>query len=136
MNNDFSTSETVDLAICHACGAEARAHDRFCRRCGVAHLGGHLHESTTPILPEPKTLPLGQRYNTNPLAPVGQCQSVSGSLVQAVVAGVSPNALAYMGNRVMRHLLPALLLLPIWLMILLLSPLDAYVSAKTLTRGF
>ncbi len=132
MNSDFATAETIDLVLCRACGKEAGPHDRFCRRCGTAHLGSNVRQSS---MDESKTLPLEQRFATTVLASVGPYYNVSGLLVGAVVTDVLANAAVYAGNRFTRRLLPALLLLPIWLMILLLSPLNAYASARTLTRG-
>src|SRR2546423_1054331 len=92
MNHDFSTAETLDLLLCRACGAEARTHDRFCRRCGATHLWGKLCQSTTI---EDPALPLGQRYTTARLAPVSPYHGVSGSLVNAIVTGVLANSAVY-----------------------------------------
>jgi hypothetical protein len=58
---------------------------------------------------------------------------VSGPLVEAVVANVASGQLGEQG-RLMRRLMLALISLPIWLMIVLLSPLDAYAAAKNLLR--
>jgi hypothetical protein len=58
---------------------------------------------------------------------------VSGPLVSAVIAGVASGELHDQG-RWMRRAMLALISLPIWLMIVLLSPLDAYAAAKNLLR--
>jgi hypothetical protein len=61
---------------------------------------------------------------------------VSGPLVKALVAGVSGGRSIEPSGRVSRSLVQALVSIPIWLMIVLLSPLDAYVAAKAISREF
>jgi hypothetical protein len=39
-------------------------------------------------------------------------------------------------GRVVRAVVQALVSIPIWLMIVLLSPVDAYVAAKSISREF
>jgi hypothetical protein len=39
-------------------------------------------------------------------------------------------------GRVVRAVIQALVSIPIWLMIVLLSPVDAYVAAKSISREF
>jgi hypothetical protein len=51
-------------------------------------------------------------------------------LVSAVVSGVPANLRQTTGTSVSRRILLTLMAIPIWVMIILLSPLDAYASAK------
>ncbi len=55
---------------------------------------------------------------------------VSGPLVNAVSAGVPTSVSGSRRGSVSKRMLLALMAIPIWLMIILLSPLDAYASAK------
>jgi hypothetical protein len=50
--------------------------------------------------------------------------------MKAVVATVPASASDAPANRVGKRLLLGLMTVPIWVMIILLSPLDAYMSAK------
>jgi hypothetical protein len=58
---------------------------------------------------------------------------VSGRLLAAVVSGVSPR-IAPLHNPLLKWLISALLSIPILLIIVLLSPLDAYAAAKTISK--
>ena len=55
---------------------------------------------------------------------------VSGPLVNAVSAGVPTSAPLSPAGSFSKRMLLALMAIPIWVMIILLSPLDAYASAK------
>ena len=58
---------------------------------------------------------------------------VSGPLVEAVAVGLSGNALRKFQNQFVRQTFSVLLSIPIWLMIILLSPFDAYIAAKNIS---
>src|SRR5215831_14234307 len=109
MNYDPSQTPTRDLRLCGACQSEARPQDRFCRRCG-------------------------SKLDGSPTGDVGsaaqrQFHSVSGALVAAVADGVSSNT-GQIHSPLARRLISALISVPIWLIIILLSPIDAYVTAR------
>jgi hypothetical protein len=59
---------------------------------------------------------------------------VSGSLIGALTNGVSASATDYPLNRGVRRVIAVLISIPIWLIIILLSPLDAYTAAKAVTN--
>jgi hypothetical protein len=56
--------------------------------------------------------------------------------VRALIEGVSGGRATEPGGRVVRSMVQALVSIPIWLMIVLLSPIDAYVAAKSISRQF
>jgi hypothetical protein len=113
-------ARTVAVKACPACSGQLLESDRFCRWCGGAQASDRLAAAhyTTALLVEAKS----NLYHR-----------VSGPLVNAVIAGVASAELSEQG-RWMRRCMLALVSLPIWLMILLLSPLDAYAAAKNLLR--
>jgi len=110
---------TAAVKACTACAGQLLESDRFCRWCGGAQVGVERVAAryTTALLVEAKS----NLYH-----------KVSGPLVDTMIANVAGGQLAEQGW--MRRLLPALVSLPIWLMIVLLSPLDAYAAAKNLLR--
>jgi predicted RNA-binding Zn-ribbon protein involved in translation (DUF1610 family) len=126
--------ETLPLYLCPACGVEARERDRFCRRCGA----NQSERGAAPVVlvaAANAAAPLSQGGSlspqvTSPLAQANTYRRVSGSLVTYLTNGVSANTAAYPINRVARRIIPALISIPIWLLIILLSPLDAYAAAK------
>ena len=128
--------ETVDLKLCQACAFEVRLRDRYCRRCGASQ---NLTASLpTASLTEPELGSGGASYVTAPLAAPSADNDVyhrvSGSLVRAITAGLSSSAAARLDSRYARRAMLALISIPIWLMIILLSPLDAYATARTVIR--
>ena len=58
---------------------------------------------------------------------------VSGPLVEAVAVGIAANALCKFQNQFVKQAFSLLLSIPIWLMIVLLSPFDAYIAAKNIS---
>jgi len=121
---DISKIETRDLRLCEACSAEPREYDKFCRRCGAkldasggtqsAGVDSSSTRATSSLIPD--------RYAL-----------VSVRLVAAAMTGLS-NHIAPLNNRFFKGLISALLSIPIWLIIMLLSPIDAYATAKTISR--
>ncbi|HLG14377.1 MAG TPA: hypothetical protein VJH03_07730 [Blastocatellia bacterium] len=109
--------------------------DKYCRWCGVAQpsTSGEMDEALVPIQPS-------AYYTTSPLQPMslvidaGSGRAVSGPLVKAVIAAVSGPSSARIRGRFLKSAVMALISVPIWLMIVLLSPLDAYAAAKAVSR--
>ena len=126
---DTQLAETVAVKACTACGGGLLERDKFCRWCGSPQ--------THSLRPPSFSL---SPYTTSALdrsvvasRPYGR---VSGPLVQALVAGMSDGRATEPGGRVVRSMVQALVSVPIWLMIVLLSPIDAYVAAKSISRQF
>lgn len=131
-------TETAPLVLCHACGAEARDSDRFCRRCG-AHLVEPERAAIAPVgagylIASSRPSSLTSPYSTSPLTQTVINHRVSGTLLTSITNGVSANLAVYPINRVARRVIIALISIPIWLVIILLSPLDAYFTAKAIAR--
>jgi hypothetical protein len=132
--------ETVDLKLCNACQAEMWERDRFCRRCGVRYSGGVGSAVTKDDWPDSLTI-----ANTGSLRPPRMTASpgeghsyrpFSGPLTKAVAAGVSTGPLTLSYSPLIKKIIMGLITIPIWLIIVLLSPFDAYATAKSVSaRG-
>jgi|SoiMethySBSTD1v2_1073268.scaffolds.fasta_scaffold02169_7 predicted amidophosphoribosyltransferase len=124
MNYDLSQIETRGLRLCGACKAEPREYDIFCRRCGARLDASGATQSAGAAS--------SSSYATSSLS-----QSIyhraSGRLVAAVVTDISHH-IAPLHNRLSQRLISTLLSIPIWLIIMLLSPLDAYAMAKAISK--
>jgi ribosomal protein L40E len=129
-------AETLSVKACRACSAALLERDRFCRLCGTRQPepDAPLDDGrSTELRPQDSkrvqmaTLPIEAEH-------FDIYRSVSGPLVKAVVAGVNANATSQLNNRFLRRAVLALVSLPIWLIILLLSPLDAYAAARSVCR--
>lgn len=129
---------TVTVKACTLCSGGLLEFDRFCRWCGQRQpsfaITSNQLKSGPVIDPASGTL---SPYTTSALeragAKAGLYRRVSGPLVSAVVASVSANSPQVYSRFMKRAILP-LISIPIWLIILLLSPLDAYAAAKNLLR--
>lgn len=113
---------TVDLRLCQACSAEMREHDKFCRRCGVRQPG-----KISP--PQANTVP--PACATSRLQQPDTLRSLSASLLTAVAEGAQVGT-ARLNSRCARGAVSVLIVIPLWLMIVLLSPFDAYATAKAI----
>ncbi|HKP85334.1 MAG TPA: hypothetical protein VJZ26_04510 [Blastocatellia bacterium] len=139
---DAQDSITVAVKACASCGGGLLEYDKFCRWCGVLQPGfatGERANNSASMNPSSRNLSSKglSAYQTSALDQAGASSSlyhrVSGPLVSAVVAGVVAGSTQEQNQFVKRAIL-ALISIPIWLIIVLLSPLDAYVAAKNLLR--
>ena len=128
----YESDKTTTVAIkpCRSCSAGLIDGSKFCRSCGAAQ--------SYSLPPDFRTLDQGgntdpeplSHYATTRLSQLKLYHPVSGPLVNAVVAGVPASAGHSPVGSFSKRMLLALMAVPIWLMIILLSPLDAYASAK------
>jgi len=112
---------TVDLRTCRDCSAEMRDRDKFCRHCGARRTGA--------IAPPPANTTLSA-YATSRLQ-ADTFHSVSASLLNAITAGAQAGT-AQLDSPRLRHAVSVLIAVPLWLIIVLLSPIDAYATAKAI----
>jgi hypothetical protein len=125
--------ETRDLNHCQGCGAAQIDGDKFCRRCGVGQgrgveLSNYNADSGAIAAGAPV-------YATAPLScGAAPRRSYSGPLINIVTQQLSEQTSSFRANRLAMLLISILVAAPLWLMIVLLSPLDAYVAAKDLAK--
>jgi hypothetical protein len=103
--------------------AEVCEHDKFCRRCGVRLSNPSENDSDHFVSSGSNTPQLAQ----------GAYQSMSGALIAAVATGISHNT-AQPHSRLTRWLISALVSIPIWLLIVLISPFAAYATARAISK--
>jgi len=128
----YKSDQTTTVAIkpCRSCGAGLIEESRFCRVCGASQ--SHVLPSSSPTIVSVGcswSEPL-QQYATAYLSQQKLYHPVSGPLVNAVSTGVPASVSGSRRGPLSKRMLLALMAIPIWLMIILLSPLDAYASAK------
>jgi len=130
-------TETIGLNQCLICGAEQNDCDKFCRRCGARQR--RIIDRSTNISSGVSIgctdRPRFSGYNTSPF-PVSRTQrrSCSDQLVSIVTQELSQRTSSIRASRWVVHLVSVLVTAPIWLMIVLLSPLDAYLAAKNIAK--
>lgn len=122
---------TVAISPCIACGAGLLEGSNFCRSCGGRQL---IQCGSTPAMRDTiKEVSAQTSCAENKTTRVSEpilYHPVSGPLVRAVATGVSAGSSHSPTREFSKRLLLALMAIPIWVMIILLSPLDAYASAK------
>jgi ribosomal protein L40E len=119
-------AETTGIKQCHDCGAELLERDKFCRRCGVSQ--GVPTSTLTGVT-------AGTEGEPGSLSDDGTlCRSYSSRLVNVVSRDLSTRTSSLRANRKAMRLVSMLIAVPLWLMIVLLSPLDAYVAAKAIAK--
>lgn len=136
---DLHSTKTLAVKVCCACGAAILEHNRFCRRCGARQpeqfkvTGAHT-SSMIESVSERQCTP--SQYATcifEKKAKPSSYRTVSGSLVRAVIAGMSARVPAQIEGRIARGAAMTLISITIWLIVILLSPLDAYGAVKTIS---
>lgn len=123
------TIETIGLNQCHVCSSELLDRDKFCRRCGASQ-SSHI-DQTVDITGRAALSDLETRPSSGggPLR-----RSYSDPLIRIVTRELSQRTSPFRANRWAIRLVSALVAVPLWLMIVLLSPLDAVVAAKAVAR--
>ena len=103
--------ETKGLEGCSHCGREPRGSDKFCRQCGTPRIG-----VVTAKLDAPE-------FRVRPW---------SGPILNSVTRGLSGSSL--FRSRGLKRVASALIALPLWLIIIILSPIDACTAASSLAK--
>lgn len=115
---------------CYRCQFEVRMTDRFCRRCGIAQPADAARLPTRDL-----SGPLAAKsYDTGRLLALPADHRVSGRLMGLLATSLPQTSGTLATGVIGRHVMPLLISLPIWLLLVLLSPLDAWMTARCLAR--
>lgn len=120
---------------CAACGSSLRLSDKFCRRCGenqermVAEHAAPDSSLTTGFSAHLNSR--ADRYQTAPLKLETISQSISGLLIKALAPKLTSDLSV---SKLSKKIILSLMSIPVWLIIVLLSPLDAWATTRELTR--
>src|SRR5262245_12606265 len=127
VEREIEIRETAGLKSCNDCSRELREGDRFCRRCGADQNGrpaggvaGHGRR-------------FASSYRTSRLPEADDCRRFSGSLVKSLVGRVSVRA-SRINYRFAKLVISLLAAAPLWLLLVLLAPFDAYAAARSIAN--
>jgi hypothetical protein len=132
-------ARTVGVKACTACASGLLERDNFCRWCGVRQPGNErlaptrVQEMSTGTRAESRVQVLRcatVAFESGARADV--YRRISGPLVTAVVSGALSVPSTENQSPFVKRAILALISIPIWLIIILLSPLDAYAAVKNL----
>lgn len=125
---------TIAVKACSACASGLLDRDKFCRWCGERQ----PERKVLALERAPDTIVSGaSTYATSLLATGARAdvyRRVSAPLVSAVVTGALAGSSAENQSPLVKRVILGLISIPIWLIIVLLSPLDAYAAVKNLAR--
>ena len=133
--DELQQARTVALKACWACSSGLLEHDKFCRRCGARQSNQEsLELNGTPAGASALSAPSCATVAFSSVARADVYRTISGPLVTAVVTGALSVPATENQNPFVKRVILALISIPIWLIIVLLSPLDAYAAVKNLAR--
>ena len=136
--NMEDANRTNEIKIYSSCGVDLLERDNYCRRCGVRQpktgdtLAGDVTTGAVTVSGSTANNLINHLSvaSTSTLSETDTYYKVSGPLIEAVALGISAHAHSKFHSNLVRRSLSALISIPIWLMIILLSPFDAYFAAK------
>jgi hypothetical protein len=161
LRDEFEESNqqpTVRLKQCNACAGELFESHTFCRWCGsnqveartgqdasaVPEYDLYTNRITVELRPHNSfslstsaplaSAPAKRMHGTQALTDASFYHKVSEPLVKAITASLSTRAATNLSNRCLRRLVLALISVPVWMILILLSPLDAYLASKALLQ--
>lgn len=118
----WGQTELVGGERCRTCNRESAARDNFCRWCGAQQGDDPVAAAGAEWLAQ-KTTVLTQNEGTP--------RSLSSLPLNALTQAVAMKTGSLRLNRVAALAVAVLVAIPMWLLIILLSPFDAYLSART-----
>jgi hypothetical protein len=123
-------TKTISLKQCTRCNAELLDRDKFCRSCGI--------QQRVPVHPSTGFIkkPIGCDCESTRPGSSALRRSYSHPLLRIVTRELSLTTTALRSKPWTMHLFSVLVTVPFWLIIVLLSPLDAYVAAKSIAKQF
>lgn len=116
-------TETLDSKQCHGCAAVVPFDDNFCRRCGILQKAGAVTAGNSRHWSEIETTVLTDDRSAS--------QLLSGLLVNTIKQKVAAKTAPLRSNPFGAGVVTAIVAIPMWLLIILLSPLDAYTAARS-----
>src|SRR5688500_13528552 len=136
--DELQQAKTVAVKACAACSSGLLDYDNFCRWCGARQPGQQsLEPAHTSGLPAEAVTCNSTLCATVALAGSTRAdvyRRISGPLVNAVATGALVGPSAENQSIFVKRVILALISISIWLIIVLLTPLDAYAVVKNLAR--
>jgi hypothetical protein len=145
MESTVDTQQAVTIAIrpCRSCGGGVPESDRFCRLCGESQMV--MNTVNVEAAPQSCDIPRYSRFDSagmsgTGISGTGISGTVDAGLLNHPVSGPVVWALSTTGGGLakvydprMKRIVSLLISVPVWLIIMLLSPLDAYAAARLIT---
>lgn len=128
--NDTMQEETLVLRQCGNCGSPLHAAHRFCRWCGTNQAALVPVSATNRELGKDASLESAASSDSRSSAYV----SVSALLLSSVMQGALAVRNGQTDSLIATKAIGVLIFVPLWLMIMVVSPFEAYFVSKSLMR--
>ena len=127
----------ADAKRCHNCSSGLQTSDNFCRSCGTSQMTPETVESwrhtETTVLNYDVQSETGESPSSSlddTLIQTETYESLSSPLVKTLTQNIATRTSSLRPNRFGTSLIAVLIAIPIWLLIILLSPIDAYTAIR------
>lgn len=156
---DAQQAVTVVIKPCRSCSGPIPESDRFCRSCGESQftrkinaadgalalrdsLGTGFEPASMPDASAPNMVDPGCSILSSRISATSISGAIDPGLPNHVVSGpvvwalsTTGGSLARVHDSKMRRIVSLLVSVPVWLIILLLSPFEAYAAARLITEA-
>jgi hypothetical protein len=130
---DQDQIDTIRLITCVNCKASLCQSHKFCRWCGVRQ----VQEPAVERRDSDSLASFHSEFTFRDKRPkAGRYHTLSDQLVTAMVESLSASLTSQVRSRTAKVIIQVLISMPIWLIIILLSPLDAYSAVKNLSKSY
>jgi hypothetical protein len=129
--NHTLDEKTVVLRCCANCGSPSPDTYRFCRWCGTNQKGFSPVAATCRDLEKDATLESVTSYDS---ALAGYV-SVSALLMNSVMQGARAVRTGRPDSRIANKTIGVLIFVPLWIMMIMVSPFEAYFVSKSMVRN-
>ena len=115
MATSHETTAEIAFTLCDSCYRRQLETDKYCRHCGISrHRPG---------------------YNTRPLSgPTHDITSFTNPIIKVVTAELDQLPVSVRNNPWAMRLISTVIAIPIWIIIVMLSPINAYVAIRAIAR--
>ena len=130
--NDNTQTVTIKLKRCSGCSAQLNAFYKFCRVCGTKQ---GFSELATKQIEDISNWPSDASVcGPNSSQEATGYRSISNSILNSLVTQDLAPATSRIKSRIAKRTVAAVIAVPLWLLIILLSPLDALEASRQVTR--
>ncbi|HKS41375.1 MAG TPA: hypothetical protein VJX74_12250 [Blastocatellia bacterium] len=133
----------ADAKRCHSCSSGLQTSDSFCRSCGISQTTGAVTPDSnenwrhceTTVLNNDNEIDTDESLSSSlddTLTQTETYESLSSPLVKTLTQNIATRTSSLRSNRFSMSIVAVLIAIPIWLLIILLSPIDAYTAIRAI----
>jgi hypothetical protein len=130
----MDTANTVKITYCRSCGAPLLATYKFCRLCGECQIRSVPDDSVEERQSDQSCKADVPAQMQTRLMQGSTCyRSISGSILSSIAQNASTSFSSKIKGRTTKKVVSMLIAIPLWLLIVMLSPFDALQASNEIT---